>query len=445
MINSRSDLEIASNFHPNEGVMTNSQQVKLEEENQNTSLEHAFKQFSLETDRLEFAYQSLQEQFKGVQRNLHESHLRLSGKLAELDFITRYLEAILNHISQGILFIDLNGIITTCNATAETLLGKEAKQLLFHPFKDFFEDAALGFSLQEALYSKACPKTSFITWVIPTEEKIELEVEATFVAMGSQLFPLDYRQPSPTPVQGLLILIRNITEVRRLQQLTNRYDRLKDLGEMAAHLAHEIRNPLGGIKGFAALLHQDLTDRPDLQQMASYIVEGTDSLNHFVSNILNYTRPFQAHFELVNLGTFIDEIRWLVQADPAWNLSLSFSLHVENPELVAQIDPQLLKSALLNLFVNALQAMPNGGSLAVRISQTKGEAVITIADTGSGIPAEHLDKIFSPFFSTKETGTGLGLSEVHKVVQAHQGLIEVKSEVGVGTTFIIKLPLKVIR
>ncbi|WP_068467192.1 two-component system sensor histidine kinase NtrB [Candidatus Protochlamydia phocaeensis] len=425
--------------------MTNSQTLRPEEgSEQGIVLTQAFKQFSLETERLELAYGSLQEQFKGIQRSLQESHMRLAGKLAELDFVTHYLEAILQHISQGILFIDANGVVTTYNAAAESLLGIPRKELLFHPFCDFFSDPFLGFSLKEALHSNFCPKVSFVSWTTKEGEKKELEVEATFVALGSQSYPLDYRQPTESPIQGLLVLIRNITEVRRLQQIANRHDRLKELGEMAAHLAHEIRNPLGGIKGFATLLHQDLRDRPDLQQMATYIMEGTDSLNHFVSNILNYTRPFHPHFELIDIIGYLEEMRPLLQADQAWNERLFFEFNKKVPHLVLPIDPDLFKSALLNLFVNAIQAMPEGGKLSVTVDQEKDYGLILIQDTGIGIPKDDLPKIFSPFFTTKEGGTGLGLAEVHKVIQAHQGWIEVQSEIGKGTTFMIKLPLKAV-
>jgi signal transduction histidine kinase len=405
------------------------------------SLEQAFKQFSLETERLEMTYQSLQERFKSVQSTLQESHTRLAGKLSELDFVSRYLDAILNHISQGIIFIDLNGIVTTYNAAAQQILQVPEKDFLLHPFNVFFDDSFLGFSLKKAFATKQCPEISFLSW----DQKghlMELEVEATFVAMSPEAYPLDHRQARATPIQGMLVLLRDISKLRRLQQIADRHDRLKELGELAAHLAHEIRNPLGGIKGFATLLQQDLHDRPDLQQMASYIVQGADDLNQFVSQVLQYARPFQIHLENVDLINLIEEIRQLLQADPAWNGNITFTVQSSLPALLIPIDPQLLKSALLNLFVNAIQAMPSGGSLKVKLESEISWVTICIEDTGIGITPENLSKIFSPFFTTKETGNGLGLAEVHKAIQAHQGWIEVQSEVGRGTTFIIKIPLK---
>lgn len=405
------------------------------------NLDQAFKQFSLETERLEMTYRNLEERFKAVQVTLQESHTRLSGKLAELDFISRYLETILHHISQGILFIDLNGIVTTYNAAAQQILQIPEKDFLFHPFSDRFDDNFLGFSLQEAFATKQCPLTTFLSWS-KQGQVVELEVEATFVAMSQQAYPLAHREASSAPIQGLLVLLRDVTKFRRLQQVANRHDRLKDLGELAAHLAHEIRNPLGGIKGFATLLQQELKERPDLQQMAAYIVQGSDDLNQFVSHVLQYARPFHLHLENVDLIHLVEEVKELMQVDPAWNFQIDFSIQSSAATLMMPLDPQLFKSALLNLFVNAVQAMPAGGGLSVTIESDLSWATLRIEDTGVGIEAENLPKIFSPFFTTKEAGNGLGLAEVHKAIQSHQGWIEVESEVGKGTAFTIKIPLK---
>lgn len=406
------------------------------------SLEQAFKQFSLETERLEMTYHNLQERFQSVQQSLQESHTRLAGKLAELDFISRYLETILHHISQGILFIDLNGIVTTYNASAQEILQIPEKDFLFHPFRDRFDDKFLGFSLQEAFITKKCPNMTFLSWK-KNGEAIELEVEATFVTMSQQAYPLAHRQASsPPPIQGLLVLLRDITKFRRLQQRANHHDRLKDLGELAAHLAHEIRNPLGGIKGFATLLKQELKERPDLEQMAAYIVQGADDLNQFVSHVLQYARPSQLHIENIDLILLIEEIKQLMQVDSTWNGKIEFVIQSSVPTLIVPLDQQLFKSALLNIFVNSAQAMPDGGRISISIEAEHSWVTMHIDDTGMGISSENLSKIFSPFFTTKETGTGLGLAEVHKVIQAHQGWIEVQSEVGKGTWFTIKIPLK---
>jgi signal transduction histidine kinase len=241
------------------------------------------------------------------------------------------------------------------------------------------------------------------------------------------------------PIQGLLVLLRDTTALRRLQQLASHQDRLKALGELAAHLAHEIRNPLGGIKGFATLLKQELVERSDLQTMAASIVEGADDLNCFVSNVLQYVRPFHVNLEQVDVMVLIEDVKHLMEMDSAWDGTVEFSVESAVSSFVLSIDPHYFRSALLNLFVNAVQAMPEGGTLTIRVEDEEFWGVVTVEDTGEGITAENMSKLFTPFFTTKEAGNGLGLAEVHKVMQEHQGTIEVQSELGVGTKFILKV------
>lgn len=407
-------------------------------------LDQLYKQFILETDRVDAVFSGLQGRFNAIQAQLQENRLKFDAKLAELQFISHYLDAILNHISQGLIFIDATGIITTWNPAASALLGKTQEEVLFHSFWEFFSDTFLGFSLKEALQTKTCPSSSFIALSQPDGRQIELEVETTFMEASAQAYPLDQRASSPPLVQGLLILIRNVTEVRRLQLLAHRHERLKEVGELAAMVAHEIRNPLGGIKGFASLLCQDLAPQPELQQMAASILEGVEGLNRFVTSILNYTRPFQPKLETINLVPFMQELIELIKMDKAFNSHVQCQVQASEPSIEALIDPFLLKSAVLNLLVNALQAMPNGGTLTIDLNQTGNEAIIQVKDTGVGIAPEHLQKIFSPLFTTKTSGNGFGLAEVHKVVQAHQGIIDVQSQVQVGTVFTIKLPKKIL-
>ena len=216
----------------------------------------------------------------------------------------------------------------------------------------------------------------------------------------------------------------------------------KELGEMAAMVAHEIRNPLGGIKGFASLLQRDLKNDPELEQMAGYIVEGTDNLNRLVTNVLNYSRPIVPNIESTDLVALVKDLRQLISADHAVDPSVEIIIETAKPVLYAPIDPQFIQSAFLNLIVNAIQAMPQGGILKIILDEENGAAVLKVSDTGVGIQEDNLEKIFSPFFTTKPQGNGFGLSEVHKVIQAHGGTIDVQSAIGKGTQFTIRLPFK---
>jgi nitrogen fixation/metabolism regulation signal transduction histidine kinase len=405
------------------------------------TLTKAFEHFTEETSRLEDAYQGLQKKFKTVNDELEEANRKLENKVVQLDAIIHYLHSILSNISQGLVFIDLNGIITTYNEAAKAILEVDPLDVLFTSFWTHFRDDLFGFSMREALSMNKSPETIYATIETSAGVKCEVEVSTTFIKKGDN----DASPPEPIVelTHGIIVLMRDITNIRVLQEMANRNDRLKALGEMAARVAHEIRNPLGGIKGFAALLKRDLEGQKEQQEMASYIIEGTNNLNRLVTNILNFSRPVHPTLVFTDLIDLLREVHQHVQADSTLDAKISIVVESSVSTLVVPVDPQLVKSAFLNLIVNAIQAMPpTGGKIHLQIDQEIDKAIVTIADTGIGIPEENLVKVFSPFFTTKSEGTGLGLAEVHKVIQAHGGDIEVFSKVGKGSTFIVTLPLK---
>lgn len=407
-----------------------------------STLNRAFELFSLEADRLEGAYNSLKEEFTAIHEELESTNKKLIRKVAELDITTYYLESILGNISQGLLFIDLNGDVTTYNDTAEKIFKTSKESVLFHNFWLNFSDDCFGFSMREALATKSSPHVVFTTLKNENNSQDkDLEVNTTFVNEEGKSGKGYYREVAVKKLQGIIILIRDITDIRKLQLVANRNDRLKELGEMAAMVAHEIRNPLGGIKGFASLLRRDLKDNPEQMQMASYIVEGTDILNRLVTNVLNYSRPLDVRMEAADIITILNELKRHLEADANINDQIKISLVHKRDKLLLKLDPQLIKTAFLNLLVNAQQAMDNKGEITLSVEEDSPYAIIKIADTGCGIPQENIEQIFSPFFTTKTEGNGFGLAEVHKVIQEHEGTIEVESTINVGTTFILKLPL----
>jgi signal transduction histidine kinase len=241
---------------------------------------------------------------------------------------------------------------------------------------------------------------------------------------------------------GTLHIIRDITEVKMLQEQSKRVERLSAMGEMAAELAHEIRNPLGSIELFSSLLAKDLSG--DLKRWAESIRVGIRSLNTIVSNMLHFANPLSPTFSSVNVHEIVEEI--LRFSDPIMSqreVRVTTQLKANNP--VIDGDPELLKQMMLNLLFNAMKAMPTQGSLTIKtrtIRQASGDfrapfLEVKIQDTGIGIPPENLKRVFDPFFTTNKNGTGLGLSVVHQIVEKHCGSVRVTSKVNQGTTFTI--------
>lgn len=405
------------------------------------SLSRALELFSLETDRLQSAYNSLKDEFTSIHSELELTNKKLIKKIAELDVMTFYFESILSNMAQGILFINLNGDVTTYNNEARKILKINADKVLHRPFWQNFEDDTFGFSIREALATHNPPPIAHSEF-LNDEDRRNLEVNVSFVKEIGRSEETYYQEVTVKKLEGLIILIRDITEIQNLQMLANRNDRMKVLGEMAAMVAHEIRNPLGGIKGFASLLRRDLKDSPNLAEMANNIISGTDILNNLVTNVLNYSRQLTPDFHLINLVTLIESIKAHFDVDIANNdKKIETLLKKDSNEILVLIDQNLIKLVILNLLYNARDAIDKSGKIIIEIYKCKKNAMIKVSDNGCGISESNLEKIFTPFFTTKSQGNGFGLSEVHKVIQAHNGLIEVESEINQGTTFTIQLPL----
>lgn len=391
-------------------------------------LAKAFALFSQETTRLENAYQRLHERFNLVNIQLEKTNTELRKKINDLNSITSYLNNILKNISDGILYIDLDGIVTTYNKAAIEIFNLEENKVLFKSFWDNFSDDFFGFSMKTALEFGLCQKITYIT--IDEKEKKSIEVCTSFV------------YDCPKSYQGIIILLKDVTKLQKLKVLASRNDRLKELGQMAASVAHEIKNPLGGIRGYASLLFKDLSDSKHLQEMTQNIIDGTKALERIVNNVLEYARPIYLDPVSLDITQVIKELIKSIKIDPSFSSDVKINLNLPESSFFIPADKELIKSALLNIILNAYQAMNERGTLDISVIKNNNLCLISITDSGVGIAQEDLENIFSPFFTTKINGNGLGLSETNKIIQAHFGNIELRSIVNQGTTFTISLPIK---
>jgi len=236
-------------------------------------------------------------------------------------------------------------------------------------------------------------------------------------------------------------LAASLERERRLEAAALRQSRLAAMGEMAAMLAHEVRNPLGAMELFTGLLLQDLRDSPETLRLARQVAAGIADLNHLVTNLLEFTRARRAaeaaDGEVDCRAVAEDALRY------ARDLLETNGVEVERDFAAAGCsargDAALLRPALLNLVRNAVQAMPTGGTLNVRVAREGPEVAIAIADTGPGIADEVHDEIFTPFFTTRAKGTGLGLTVVRELVTALGGVVQVARATGGGAAFTVRL------
>jgi signal transduction histidine kinase len=230
-------------------------------------------------------------------------------------------------------------------------------------------------------------------------------------------------------------------ELSEKNRQLERRNRLAALGEMAAGMAHEIRNPLGGIQLYSSILAKDLADRPQSLQLVHKIAGGVKLLDGLVSQVLQFTREITAHAALADLAQIIDQA---VDLASATFQRRGVVCRVQGPRpMLVTIDSLLVGQAILNLILNAAEAIEAGGTIHVRYGSPADDdsrqLQLVVTDSGPGIPAEVMDRIFNPFFTTKEAGTGLGLSIVHRVVEAHDGTITASNLDGGGAKFEVRI------
>ncbi|MBV9265974.1 MAG: GHKL domain-containing protein [Acidobacteriaceae bacterium] len=229
--------------------------------------------------------------------------------------------------------------------------------------------------------------------------------------------------------------------LRQAQASLRRSERLAALGQLTAGLAHELRNPLGTIKGSAELLQKQTSSAsPALRsEMAGYIVSEVDRMNGLISNFLDFAKPLQIRPVEAELAPVVDEaVR--DQADLSNTREVKVTISMPESAISFEFDPDLLRLVLANLIQNAIQASAPGQQVEIRAAADSDLVRILVTDHGEGIQAQHLENIFNPFFTTKPQGVGLGLAIVSKIVDEHHGRVNVFSEPGAGTTFEIALP-----
>jgi signal transduction histidine kinase len=287
---------------------------------------------------------------------------------------------------------------------------------------------------------------------ISREEMDELVSSFSSFNQVTQKLYLAYREMEGRFGDLTLELKETNDKLKHMEQEMMRVKTLAALGEMAAVVAHEVKNPLGGIRGFAELLDRDLTPGDPRKRLVKKIMEGVETLDRIVLSLLDYTKPIKLNPHRVEMEKFIDEVINFFEMDNS-RKKTGIRIKKEYPpdEIRFYVDKEQFRQVLLNLLHNAVQAMPQGGEITVALNREaessdlypnrKNMLVLDVSDMGMGMSKTTQEKLFTPFFTTKEQGTGLGLSTVKKIVEAHQGDIRVKSEPGKGTSVRIRLPM----
>jgi PAS domain S-box-containing protein len=358
------------------------------------------------------------EELEKFNRELKDQIERATAKEIEM---RRYSEKIIDRVASGIIAILRDGLVTTVNPEAERIFGYSKNELL-------------GYSITSlAGLQSLWTKMKFVMDMnkpVVRDETTTISKTGAEIPIGFNITPLDGAKGE---INGCVVIFKDLSEVRKLEDKLKHAERLSYLGKMASWVAHEIRNPLTTIDGFTQLL-DDVKDNEKKVLYISEIRKGTQRMNHIIDDILTFARARKVEYKKLPLRDLIDEI--LKSTLPTVKVSIDGK---ENPSVKAEVES--IRRLFINLITNSIEALDANGSINIGFSNCNGFIITHIKDTGRGIPQKELEKIFTPFFTTKPRGTGLGLSIVKKIVDEHNGKIEIESQEGAGTECRVWLPI----
>ena len=328
-----------------------------------------------------------------------------------------YNENILQSVPSGVVSLDNSLKIKSINQAAERMLGVDSKEIIERNFNEIFNEPLTALIKDNRTVSRV--EYQYVTsdrrhiWLGITTSQLKN-------AAGEKI--------------GLIFVFTDLTDIKALQAEVELKQRLSQLGEMSAGISHELRNSMSVISGYAKLLGK----KADTSMMSTVDAISSEiaNMNKIISELLAFAKPTVLNTEQVDLNRLVEETAVAVIGD---NNAVRVTINSDEPVSING-DEVLLRQALTNLFVNAVEAMPGGGSLEIELNRVRNKAEIRIRDTGHGIPEDIRQKIFLPFFTTKDEGIGFGLALVQKIIVSHGGNIEVESKDGEGTTFRVTLP-----
>ena len=351
-------------------------------------------------------------------------NLRVSQRL--LSDSRAFASEVVANLPEGLLVIDDQGDVSFMNDSAKLLFdaggGDNRENLLNEHLPAQVQSLIVRLDTQRVVTEQE------MVCSLAREREIPLGVS------GARIVTEDGR------LVGKILIFRDLREVRRLQEEVKRKEKLAAIGSLAAGVAHEIRNPLSSIKGFATLFKTRFSSESDEHEAAEIMIHEVDRLNRVVTELIEYARPSNIRVRKSDVQELIAHSLSLIRQD-AEMADVHVETDIADGISHVALDPDRMQQCLLNIYLNAIQAMPEGGTLQVEVFRADNKRIgLRVSDTGKGIPEDDLAMIFDPYYTTKNRGTGLGLAMVLKIVEAHGGEITVTSREGKGTVFTMLLP-----
>lgn len=363
-----------------------------------------------------------------VSLQLEEAYRKLEERAIQLINVQDYTSSILRSITSGVLTVGPDSSVATANPAAERMLGMSEFEMVPKPISSLFrDDGGIAGDVAKVLSGRLPLALRETTLVTPSGRDVHVQSSASRMrAVGGT-------------VLGAVVTLEDVSDIRALTDQLIRADRLAAMGELTAGVAHEVRNPLGVIRASVQLLEDAQCDERRIHDAASVIKQEIDRLDRVIKALLDFGRPSKPTLVQTDVNEVLGDVvlftnRFAKQAD----VRIEEQFEPGIPRVVG--DPDQLKQVFLNLVTNAVQAMEEQGGLITITTRSDGDYVeVVVADTGPGIAPEDLQKVFDPFFTKRAEGTGLGLTIVHRIIDEHDGHIEVNSSPK-GTTFTVSLP-----
>ncbi len=357
----------------------------------------------------------------------------------QMNQLATQTDNILRSIAAAVVVVDTEGNVTRWNRASEEMWGIREDHATRKPYRTLLDELALpedeASHLQQLVRQVIDTGRSYQGFKIALHPRKKGEIVVNVLVS-----PLLERGGQR---QGAVQIMEDMTREVKMETEIARIRRLADIGQLAAKMAHEVRNPLSSIKGAAQLMRNDYVELAPLREFLDIIIDEVNGLSRITTDMLDFARPMQLDLQQTNVNNLIDRTVQLLGTQlSVHHIEVEMKLASRVPEV--SCDPKQIGQVMKNIVINSIQAMPEGGTLHISTTfrRDSGAVSFTFRDTGEGIERDKLQEVFQPFFTTKTKGTGLGLAIVRKIVENHGGTIEVDSSVNKGTAFCVTLPLR---
>ncbi|MCD6117810.1 PAS domain S-box protein [bacterium] len=403
------------------------------------SLANAFDSFNMRVSDLGDSYRELTNKIEKLNLEISKKNRQLEDNFYEVNKLRLFFDSILNSMIDGVIVVDTSGTVVLFNRGAEILTGVSGKQTIGKHYNKLFD---------KSVSNRFSP-----LYTLSSGKALLLEEKEMHISNG-KILPVRYStslvQDSSNNILGAVEVFSDLTRIKHLEDEMQQVRTQTALNQMAVLVSHEIRNPLGGIRGYVDLIAESLDKDDPIRNMIDHVISSVTLLDEIVSKFQIYTRPVKPHFDDVEFTEFVKDVTEFFTEKKEFvkrNIRVIIKNGIKKPVNV-RLDPILFEQVIISILDNSFKAMKNGGTLRINISKNNtrlaGNSAVslTISDSGSGMESEISKKAFVPFFTTREKGLGLGLALAKNFVSLHRGQICLESEKNIGTTVKIFLPME---